>query len=200
MLLRICRLSTIVLFALAATASAADLPLVEKVERQPLAAQALRVADALEFLGVPLSADEKKTLQAAATDKDEAQAIRNIQAVLDKHCLVGVRLGSGAKPTVKCSGGPAKPELAEQGWRVFLLKVDNPDGVKDVQLRPESPNAAQLFRRSTSSPEPKVISLGEVKNRFLELDTFDSKPLVRQLSGLALEYRILQVYCRDSGR
>src|SRR5207249_559841 len=35
---------------------------------------------------------------------------------------------------------------------------------------------------------------------FLEVAMFDSQPLIRPLSGLALEYRILQVYCRDSGR
>ncbi len=195
-----CRISIIAVLALSGTAAAAELPLVTQVERQPLAAQALRVAEALEFLGVPLGADEKKTLQAAAADKDEAQAIRDIQLVLDKHCLAGVRLGAGDKPGVQCLPGPAKPELAEQGWRVFLVKVHNTQGIKDLQLKPESPNAAQLFTRSTSSPAPKVISMGEVKNRFLELATFDAQPLVRQLSGLPLEYRILQVYCRDSGR
>src|SRR5438093_11629852 len=90
MMLSHCRLSIIAVFMCAASALAADLPLVQKVERQPLAAQALRVADALEYLGVPLAAAEKKALQAAADDKDEAQAIRNIQSVLDRHCVLGV--------------------------------------------------------------------------------------------------------------
>jgi hypothetical protein len=42
--------------------------------------------------------------------------------------------------------------------------------------------------------------VGEVNKRFLELMMFNTQPLVRELSGLELEYRILQVYCRDAGR
>src|SRR5690606_26972144 len=57
-----------------------------------------------------------------------------------------------------------------------------------------------LTTRSTANPAPKVISVGEVGRRFLELAMFDSQPLVRHLSGLELEYRILQVYSRDAGR
>src|SRR5207245_8946788 len=35
---------------------------------------------------------------------------------------------------------------------------------------------------------------------FLELMTYGSQPLLRELSGLDLEYRIVQIYCRDAGR
>src|SRR5438067_1105534 len=187
MMLPHCRAAIIAVLVLAAPVGAAELPVVQKVERQPLAAQALRVAEALEFLGVPLSSAEKQALQNAATDKDEAAAVRQIQAVLDRNCLAGVRITGGDKPSLVCQAGPAKPELAEQGWRVFLVKVDNPQGVKQLQLRPESPNAAQLFKGSTGSPAPKVTSMGEVKKRFLELASYDNQPLVRLLSGLELE-------------
>src|SRR5207249_3018476 len=60
--------------------------------------------------------------------------------------------------------------------------------------------AEAMLRRSTSSPAPKVVSTGEVGNRFLELAMYNSQPLLRGLSGLGLEYRILQIYCRDAGR
>src|SRR5437764_410120 len=43
-----------------------ELPKVKKVELQPLAAQAKRVADALEFLGVPLADADRKALAAAS--------------------------------------------------------------------------------------------------------------------------------------
>jgi hypothetical protein len=190
------------LFLSAAHVRAEDLPLA-KVERQPLAAQAQRIADALDFVGVPLSANEKKTLDDATHDKDAASAIKNIQNVLDRHCLAGVRLSPGKQAGVPHMGviaGPARPELAEQGWRVFLVKVYNPQGLDNLSLQADSANAAQLLFRSTGSPAPKVQPLGEVQRRFLELSTFDSQPLVRLLSGLELEYRILQIYCRDSGR
>jgi hypothetical protein len=180
----------------------ADLPKVGKVERQPLAAQANRIADALDFLGVPLPEADRQALKDATTDKDEARAVQSIQAVLDRQCLVGVRIsrGEGQNLTLEVQPGPAKPELAEQGWRVFLVKVDNAAGADRVELRPESPNALPMFIRSTGKPDPKVISVGEVKNRFLDLQMFNSQPLLPTLSGLELEYRILQVYSRDAGR
>src|SRR4051812_44430102 len=67
-------------------------------------------------------------------------------------------------------------------------------------LQADSPNAQAMQRRSTSAPVPKVVSAGEVGKRFLELRMFGSQPLVPGLSGLALEYRLLQIYCRDAGR
>lgn len=188
----------VVLSLLAAPLAAAELPVVKTVERQPLAAQAVRVADALEFLGVPLPASERKALEAAVTGSDEAKAVQEIQSVLDRHCLAGLRIT--AKDKLETLVGPAKPELAEQGWRVFLLKVINPTGLKQVEVRAESANALPLFQRSSGKPDPKVISVGSTGKRFLELAMFGQQPLTRDLSGLELEYRVLQVYSRDAGR
>src|SRR5437016_3553691 len=190
--------ASIVLLIAAASAPAGDLPKVTKVELQPLAAQVQRLADALDFLGSPLPAADKDALTRAATGKDQANAIDSIQTILDKHCLAGVRITPGKE--LEIEPGPARPELAEQGWRVFLVKVDNAAALGDVELRPASPNALPLYQRSSGRPDPKVASVGEVTNRFLDLMMFNSQPLVRHLSGLELEYRVLQIYCRDSGR
>src|SRR5437660_6699269 len=103
---------TLVLLSLARV-SAAELPKVAKVERQPLAAQAQRVADALDFLGSPLPDADKKALRAAAEDSDPSKAVATIQSVLDQHCLAGARIHDGKVETL---AGPARPELAEQGW------------------------------------------------------------------------------------
>lgn len=178
------------LLTIVPTGVAADLPQVVDVELQPLAAQARRIADTLDFLGTPLSAADRKALA-------EAGSVVAIQHVLDKYCLAGVRI-DGSKLTVRA--GPAKPELAEQGWRVFLVKVDNPAGVSGVELQPDSPQAQPFLSRSTGSPAPKVISTGEVGKRFLEVVSFNSQPLLPRLSGLELEYRVLQLYSRDAGR
>jgi hypothetical protein len=174
----------------AGPANAADLPKVSRVELQPLAAQAKRVSDALDLVGAPLSDDDKKALA-------DAKDVGAIQTVLDKHCLAGVRVMADK---VEVQPGPARPEVAEQGWRVFLVKVDNAAGRDKVELRAESPNALPLYSRSTGRPDPTVVSVGEVNKRFLELMMFNTQPLVRDLSGLELEYRIVQVYCRDPGR
>jgi hypothetical protein len=188
------------LLILAAPAAAAELPKVKQVELQPLAAQALRIADALSFLGVALPDSDRKALE-AAKNLDETTGVDTIQAILDKHCLAGIRIVTEGKETrLTVQAGPARPELAEQGWRVFLVKVDNGAGAKIVELKAESPNALPMHVRSTSKPDPKVVSIGEVNKRFLDLAMFNDQPLLRHLSGLALEYRILQVYCRDAGR
>jgi hypothetical protein len=123
-----------------------------------------------------------------------------IQAVLDAHCLAGVSISQDKPAKLETISGPAKPELAEQGWRVFLVKVLNPGGVRGSELRAESPNSLPLYARSSGRPDPKVQSVGQVSKRFLDLQMFNSQPLVKELSGLEVEYRILQVYCRDAGR
>jgi hypothetical protein len=182
----------------------ADEPKTIKVERQPLQAQVQRVVDALEFVGSPLPAADKAALKAATQEKDDARAVAAIQAVLDKHCLAEVRIAPAKNKketvTLQTRAGQAKPELAEQGWRVFLVKVDNAAALGNVQLRPDSPNALPMSYRSSGKPDPKVISVGEVSKRFLDLEMWGKQPLLPNLSGLELEYRVLQVYCRDAGR
>jgi hypothetical protein len=177
---------------------AADLTRVTKVERQPLAAQANRVAEALHRLGAPLPEADRKAIADARTAEDSARAIESIQTILDKRCLAAVRISKG--PQLRVEAGPATAELAEQGWRVFLVKVYNPIALASRRLEATSPNAAPLTRRSSNKPDPKVVSVGEVGKRFLDLLMFDQQPMVAELSGLEVEYRILSVYCRDSGR
>jgi hypothetical protein len=57
-------------------------------------------------------------------------------------------------------------------------------------LQVSSPNAAAVPGASPA----------EVADRWLDLQMFDSQPLTRSLSGLSLEYRIVQLYSRDAGR
>jgi hypothetical protein len=181
----------------ASSAIADELPKV-KVERQPLAAQARRVSEALALLGEPLTDAERQVIGDAATAADENKAVESIQTILDKRCLAAVHISPDKK--LQTQAGPAKPQLAEQGWRVFLVKVHNEPGVANVELTVSSPNMLPLTKRSTGKADPKVVSVGEVSKRFLDVMMFSSQPLVRDLSGLELEYRIVQIYCRDSGR
>ena len=119
-------------------------------------------------------------------DADADKAVAGIQKVLDPYCLLGVELSSEKELTVQA--GSAKKRLVEQGWTQFLVKVHNPPGLKGV-LRAASPNAQRL----ADSPA------ADVKNRWLDLQMFNQQPLMPQLSGLALEYRIIQLYSRDAG-
>jgi hypothetical protein len=168
-------------FALMASALLADeLPVVSNVEFQPLAAQAERVADALEMTGEPLPPAERNELRNAKT-------VAEIQKVLDKHCLAGININPESR--VKVLEGPAKPELMEQGWRSFLIKVQNEAGVTAV-LAAESPNAGKL----AGTPE------GLVGRRWLDLQMFNKQPMRERLSGLEVEYRIIQLFARNTGK
>src|SRR5262249_33885303 len=95
---------------------------------------------------------------------------------------------------------PAKPELVEQGWRSFLIKVRNEAGVT-AQLKAESPQAELVYTRSTFSPNPReTVRQSDVANRWLEISLYNKPPLKPQLSGLELEYSIIQLYSRDAGK
>jgi len=194
----------VVLIAVALTAAtasltaAAPLPRVSGIEAQPLKAQVARVAQALELLGSPLTADRRKQLDAALAQADSAAAVAAVQEALDPLCLVGVNINPESR--VKVAVGPAAPELMQHGWRVFLVKFHNEAGVTAVP-HVASPNALPLQKRSTAAKKPEnVIPPHEVENRWLDVSLFAEQPLAKSLSGLALEYRIIELYSRDSGK
>lgn len=174
------------------------MPVVLKVEPQPLKAQVKRVREALSLLGEPLSDVESAKLDAAIEDADAGKAVKAIQAVLDPRCLAYVNINPESR--VKASEGLAAKVLDEQGWSVFLIKVHNEAGVT-AGLRVTSPNAAPLYKQSTSSPLPKeTVKKEDIPDRWLELLPFDGQPLAPKLSGLNLEYRVVSLYSRDRGK
>ncbi len=170
-----------------AASSANALPVVGVPEFQPFAAQIRRVIDALEVLGTPLSASERRAVETGLTGTNTALAAAQVQGVLDARVLIGVTINPEMR--VKVAVGDAKPELVEGGWRPFLVKVQNDSGTT-AELRATSPQAARLH----NSPAETVA------DRWLWLETFNSAPLKKELGGLPLEYRILQLYSRDAGR
>jgi hypothetical protein len=173
------------------------LPIVESVEFQPLSAQVRRLVEALEWLGQPLPESERRHLDQAIGSTDPAAAIRAIQQVLDEHCLIGITINPESR--VKAVQGPVAPRLIQNGWRVFLVKVQNEAGVT-ATLDAESPNAAPLYKRSNSSAEPRPsIPPSEIPQRWMDLAFFRDRPMKRSLSGLEVEYALVQIYSRDAG-
>ncbi len=201
---------TLLTWSLGVCVAAQELPIVTDVEFQPLASQARRVREALQYVGAPLSEADRKALETACSQTDEAKGVRDIQRVLDPYVLAFVNINPESR--VKVSPGAAKAELQEQGWRTFLVKVHNEGGVT-AALKPESPNAAPMYMQSRGSPDPfgkvepgrarkpaEVVKPGDVSQRFLSIEMFDKQPLTEKLSGLRLEYRVIQLYSRDAGK
>jgi hypothetical protein len=187
-----------ILFVCTAGAAAEDFLPVTDVEQQPLVSATERLLEALEYVGAPLTTEETAAIQAAMKEPKANKAIAGIQAVLDPHCVAGVTINPESRVSVV--EGPVRKELVQQGWRTFLVKVHNLAGI-NPELKIESPNIAPLYKRSTSSPSPKIdIAPSDVPNRWLDAVMFNSQPLKAALSGLALEYRIIQLYSRDVGK
>ena len=181
-----------------ATLPAQSLPLVPAVEPQPLKSQAKRVAAALSYLGHPLTAAEQSALKKALENANDQESVAAIQATLDRRALMGVHINPESR--VKVTRGDAPAILMEQGWSVFLVKVHNEAGVTSP-LRCSSVNAEPLQKRSRGASEPKpTITAKDIPNRWLDLIMFEQKPLTKTLSGLELDYRIIQIYSRDAGK
>ena len=194
-------LSLALLVSAQVSISAADFPAVDEVEWQPLAAQLKRVADALNFQGAPLTPEDEKALVALLA-KGGDDAVEQSQKILDPYCLIGIHINPESR--VKVAAGPAKPILVEQGWRTFLVKVHNEAGVT-AELRATSPQAQSLFSGGWfSNPSDKEFREPPTdaanRDRWIDLQMFNSQPLRRDLSGLPLEYRVMQVFSRDAGQ
>ena len=158
------------------------------------------------MLGEPFSEADKQAIARASEDSDERRALTTIQSVLDRRALVQVQISPESRVSV--TRGAARATLVEKGWRCFLVKVRNDAGVT-AQLRATSRNALPVYARGVSDipggfsldPRPtQKITPGDIAARWLELSMFDKPPLEAKLSGLSLEYRIIQLYSRDRGR
>ncbi len=187
---------------------AAALPIEKDVEWQPFAAQVNRLIEATDYLGSPFSADEKKEIAAAMKDTDTKRAAETAQTILDRHCLFGVSINPEMR--VKVAPGPAAPELVEQGWRMFLVKVVNDSGAT-AELQAVSPNAISVYSDDGGGPRDNPSDqyyrkkgesppLSDASQLWLDLQTYNQPPLSKTLTGLPLEYRIIELYSRDAGR
>jgi hypothetical protein len=172
---------------LAAAQGSEGLPLVAEAELQPLKVQLGRLREALDYLGTPPPPATAAAWDAALAETDPALSLRRIQAALDPLCLLGVHINPESR--VKSESGPAPKRLVERGWSQSLIKVHNEAGVT-ARLRVLSPQAASMH----NSPAEQQDDL------WLDLQSFDARPLAPALSGAKLEYRILQLYSRDAGK
>jgi hypothetical protein len=153
---------------------------------------------ALAYLGQPILRPDQDGINEAMADPDESAALARIEAILDRYALFEVEINPESR--VRVARGAARAELVEQGTRLFLVKVLNQAGVT-APLEVESPNAGRVYVSASSAPDPEPkLTAAEVRGRWAELSIYDKPPMAARLSGLGLEYRILEVYSRDRGQ
>jgi len=189
----------ICLAALSFAATAEPLEVIE-VEGQPLAANAQRLMQALDFLGAPLANDVRAKLQSAITQRDAA----GVQAALDPFVLCVVDINPESR--VKAQRGPAAAKVQQAGYTPVLMKVIN-HATSVAKLRIRSTQAGPSYAgvaKSTMERE-RQTHLRENENtkgedRFLKVSMFESPPMTANLSGLEVEYAIALIYSSESGK
>jgi hypothetical protein len=171
---------------------------VVSAEAQPLAANARRLVEALDFLGRPLP---RETAMALAKAPD-AEAI---QRLLDPHALLVVSINPEAR--VKVRRGPAAATLQQAGYTPVVVKVLN-DSTVTAPLRIGSPQSGPVYdgvaRLSMTRQGQLPLIDGEgrdgARGRFLQAEMFASPPMTDALSGLKVEYAVALLYSGEAGR
>ncbi len=175
-----------------------ELPVVDNVERQPLLAAISRLTEALKQSGEPLPDSILRDLAVLREATSDKQVAREVQRLLDPHCIAAVHINPESR--VHVIPGPAPTQLMEKGWKSFLVKVINEGGVT-ARLRCSSPQSLPMMIGSTSQSKPQTkITPAEADRRWLDLAMLTSEPQRADLSGLQLEYRVIQLYSRDFGK
>ena len=175
----------------------------EPLTLQPLAAQTKRLVEALAAIGDPLPSDALAALSAAYGSRDEQAGVAAIGKVLDSRVLLNVQINPESRISV--SRGAAKAQLVEQGWRTFLVKVHNQAG-DTTGLNIYCPQSRPTGRTSVQSIvgvhdfTNGAVDVVEARDRWAYTETWDKPPMLKTLSGLSVEYRILQIYSRDRGK
>jgi len=168
-----------------------------RIALQPLAQQIRQVQEALSFLGQPLLGADAQRINTAMGEADEAAAVAELERVLDQYALFIVTIN--AESRVKVDVGAAKPELEQDGTRLFLVKVLNGAGVT-AKLQVQSENSGAVYTPSDSSAEPPAkLTPEDIKQRWADISLYDKNPMSERLSGLGVEYRILSISSRDAG-
>ncbi|MCH8205317.1 MAG: CehA/McbA family metallohydrolase, partial [Candidatus Hydrogenedentes bacterium] len=127
------------------------------------------------------------------------ELVQDLQRLLDPYCLVYVHINPEGR--VKIHRAEAEARLIQGGWSTFLVKVINESGSRG-RLEIESPQAKPVLHRSTGAKEPKkenFLSPGDIADRWFEAALYTRRPMTPLLSGLPLDYFILQCYTREAG-
>ncbi len=198
----LCALVFVLVGAMPCTgAMAAEVPVVETVEGQPLAANVTRLIQAMEYLGTPLPRQAVDALADAGKQRDAVQ----LQELLDERVAFVVSLNPEVR--VKVSRGAHRPRLQQAGFTPTIVKVLN-DSTVTRELRVESPQAGAVYsgaslnilKRQAQTELNNEENTGNATDRFLSVEMFHSAPMTRELSGLEVEYAIVLIYSHESGR
>ncbi len=172
-----------------------NLPVAADVPAQPLRAQVRTIIDTCNALGSPLPYNTITAMAAAMTEPKEERQVERIQQILDQNCLLALQINPESRVTVV--PGPARPTLLQKEWKLYLIKVYNQAGVT-APLHPSSPELMTGIADKNQDHwlDMKVYS----QQNWVNYNGNDpAPPADKPLTGLPVEYRIVQIYSRDAG-
>jgi hypothetical protein len=174
-----------VLFFLASSVSAADLPLVDDVAWGPLRDGCRQLLSALQAAHQPLPDDTARPLRMLLDSQplDAQAAVHQVQKILDSHCLLLVSINPESR--VKAARGPARAVLERGVAKLVLIKVHNDAGVNHTLA------IHGLGVMVPGKAEPGC---------WLEAEVAATEPFDNKLSGQRLEYRVLRLKAGESGK
>jgi hypothetical protein len=161
------------------------LPVVDEVEWAPFRDHCRQLLQMLDKTASPLPAETARRLKTLLEGKpdDPTAASAAVQKLLDGHCLIAVNIN--AESRVKAARGPAEIELQKDRPALVLVKVHNEGGVTHA-LRLYGPELAHDGKRAAG--------------RWLEAVLMTESPFTSELTGRRLEYRLLRLTPRQSGK
>ncbi|WP_232064498.1 CehA/McbA family metallohydrolase [Rhodocytophaga rosea] len=159
--------------------------------------------ETLDFLGTPLSSADKQKIEEIIRTRNAFQMTEEIASTLDKYCILEASINPESR--VQVVPGKANPQLWQNGWRTFLIKVDNQAGITAV-LQASSQQASKVYAVEGDAfngyPKGKIdpITKQDIGDRWLDMSLYTKPPMQDYLSGLELQYFIVQLYSRDAGK
>jgi hypothetical protein len=180
-------------------------PVVGANEAQPQLEHTGRVFAALAQLGEPFAPASIAAVQTLANAGMLVEAANAALRLLQTRVLAVVAISPEARVGVQ-RVMPMAP-LVQGGWRLFLVRVDNPAAVPG-RLGVSSPNAVAVH--GIAPPQPvaggsmgnpaQATTRGDMALRWLDLDVHDAAPLPAALEPVRADFKLLALYARDAGR
>ena len=170
---------------------------------QPFAFKIKALIETLDYLGNPVANSDKINIETAFSKNDNENSVQQIQSILDKYCLFNLQINPESR--VKVNAGNAKPELYQSGWKTFLIKVENQAGIT-AKLELESEQGKRPYDGGEkiygfgNSEKGIKISKAQINDRWIDISIYTQNPMQSSLSGLEVEYFIIQLYSRDAGK
>lgn len=186
-------------------------PAIELVAPQPYFAALNRSIQALARLGSPIRSSDAEQIAILARQSNDA-AVTKAEEILGRYTLAKLSLGHDGAPQIAI--GDAPKQLVEQGWRVFLLRVENPlshrgsliftSGTRTIgNLETVSKGAAQRTALAD------VLFKGPmIEKMWLATELYEPIPILSggvevqtiPLPEIPIEYHIVQLFSRDHGQ